>query len=106
MSQTCQPKADLEDDGWECGLIITVLVGLGLRFLLPVPLVGLQGLSKPPCYIRLQTRFKYFLIYLFFCHVTWQSLNYTLNGLLLTLNHKHLKAFRVEEADATVQNSE
>lgn len=54
----CRRGAELhlEDDGWQCSLVVTILVGLGLRLLLPVLLVRLQGLPQPPCDIRLQPR--------------------------------------------------
>lgn len=44
----------LEDDGGQCGLVVSVLVRLGLRLFLPVLFVGFQGLPQPACYIRLK----------------------------------------------------
>lgn len=45
----------LKDDGRQCGLVVSILISLRLRFFLPVLLIRFQGLPQPACYIRLKT---------------------------------------------------
>lgn len=55
QSVKCMQEFYLKDNSRECGLIVTILVSLRLGFFLPVLFVCFKGLSKPTCYIRLQT---------------------------------------------------